>query len=383
MRKPSSISIIFFVILGFIAQNLSRASNEENESEDEVEQFKQWVPLRLHTQETLIKIANIIQEEKFTKIQNTPEDRRDYGYSFPRVNATQRDYLQSIKEMYESSHERPKTIDVGAGHGFMTWKTLLAGGRCDAVEQQNPTYQALMKNVSKAKEFLAEGETVKALCKVKPFDFFAFKEKLSYKEQYDLCWAGNIIHLLTPPQAKEFSAILFNITKPGGEIYVTAHTASTVPSAVELFYENKAKGLEYPGYMLLNKATFRRVDYLTNEEFNTKNEFGEAFPIVTGEEEVPLNFEKNGLYGDEQTSVNWIRVEEDSTGHLVKRYSHSTVHFFDPESLSYIIQATGFDIAEAYYLGNNGERVTSDLSQEDLKQNRYAVAVKAKRPLNK
>jgi hypothetical protein len=76
MRKPSSISIIFFVILGFIAQNLSRASNEENESEseDEVEQFKQWVPLRLHTQETLIKIANIIQEEKFTKIQNTPED---------------------------------------------------------------------------------------------------------------------------------------------------------------------------------------------------------------------------------------------------------------------------------------------------------------------
>ncbi|MBL0942108.1 MAG: class I SAM-dependent methyltransferase [Alphaproteobacteria bacterium] len=377
MHKYHFIKIICLLIFGFINQNSSIASDEEDK--DTLESIKQWVPARLHDESTLTKIRDLIDGETHTKIENNPDDNGDYGFSMAYVNAAQRDYLQLIKEMYESTHKRPQTIDVGAGHGFMTRNALIAGGKVHALEQQKPTYEALRQKVGGAKEFLAEGETIASLCKVLTFNAFRLKDKQEYKEHYDYCWAGNIIHLMAPTQAKELVSILFQVTKPGGIVYATAHSAGSIPSAVELFYENKAKGIECPGYMFLNRTIYRRYEF-TGKQSNIRIEDGQALPFISEQEETPPSSEKHGLYGEGQTDIKWIAETTDSEGYIAKRHVHTIMHFFNPESLTHIFKAQGFDIEDAYYIGNDGEKVPFELSEDELKQNRYSVAVKAKKP---
>lgn len=283
--------------------------------------------------------------------------------------------------MYEENKEHPQSIDVGAGHGFMTWKTLLAGRKCDAVEQQEPTYQVLMQNVGKVENFLSEGETVKSLCKVIPVDFFKFKDKEDCKSKYDFCWAGNIIHLLTPSQVNDFTSILFDITKPGGVVYATVHTVSAIPSAIELFYKNKDAGIPNPGYMFLNRTIYGEYNLSTKEAVNSEVKMGDAFPISDGEEISPTII-KDGFYEHEATKVKWSEVGRTKSVVFYKVERHSAMHFFDPHSLKRIFEQGKFLVEEAYYITSDGQKVTDELQQEDLKHHKYAVAVKARKPLN-
>ncbi len=98
-------------------------------------------------------------------------------------------------------------MSTSPGHRGGTWphdmEMLVAGGYVTALELQRPTAKIMQQNTCLAKPFLAHQEKLKDICQLKIGNALKFEELAIYKNNfYDIIWAGNFIHYLTPLKAK-------------------------------------------------------------------------------------------------------------------------------------------------------------------------------------
>ena len=256
MKNIYIIKVVFSIFLSF----LSGASAME-----EKYNISLWSPSRL-TEEQRNKLKRNIEEENNLKIQKNETDKNlDFGLSFAGVNPAQLECLREIGRRYEQNETRPKCGDFGAGHGYMTWKMIVAGGDVFAVEPQDPTKADLIENVKKAVPFLKENEKIEKISRCNGSsasgNVLSFDTCPAYREQYsgyDITWSGNLIHLFRPSEAMAYVKNLFKITKNGGYAFATVHTACSSKDLLSYFLERKNDGIESPGYFMTNNINHWR-----------------------------------------------------------------------------------------------------------------------------
>lgn len=331
-----------------------------------------WVPSHL-TETQIGQVKELIDNERSSVIEKNNSDAgRQFGFSISGVNQIQVLCLQEVKKRYEENTERPKVADFGAGHGFMTWKLIVAGADVFAVEPQEPTRKKLVENANKAKPFLKKGENLGKISRCSENNdnnnvlYFnkcsAYKNKLGH---YDVTWSGNLIHLFTPDEATAYVENLYKITKPGGYAFATVHAPCCNREVLSFFLKNQETGKEFPGYFMTNTITFRRqyvrpnpqrFGYLTTVGCKTQFIKAECLPVDTGQASISLSptitnprFYEGGT-DQESQSDNILTDGYGDRYYTYQNYDHYTQHFFDTESFQHLFEKAQFIVEDVFYM---------------------------------
>src|SRR3546814_9206221 len=79
----------------------------------------------------------------------------------------------------------------------------------------------------------------------------------------------------------------------------------------------------------------------------------------------PMDGEKHGFYGHETPEITWLKTDKPN---IFKRNVHTTIHCFDPDTLRMLFESKGFEVEEAYYMKEDGSKVTTPPSLSDLRE---------------
>jgi len=418
--KIFSLVIVLFSITHFVPGAILLTHAEI------MEDLKLWLPSHL-TKDDHTAIANIIETAQDEPIVASKEyQNRDFGFSYSGITSTALSSLKEIHDRAEKSASRIAAVDIGAGHGNMTWKMILAGANVDAIELQKPLAEALSKKTLIVKPYVKPLK-IRDLVTVHHSDFFdavsqgqlTNKYTNKYTEKYDVAWAGNFIHMLTPKEVDRFARQLFVMMKNGGKVFITAHTYSpgyqgdadlAGQSQVDLFYANKAKGLRFPGFMIRSSVSvtdqffFFTVPMIVNisEKINGLSidpSIGDSDSVISefrpgakiGETKGTLIQRRNNigeLKGDWKTFADRKYIDMSWAAHVnfdirtVATSMKKVVHYFDADVLEKVFKEAGFTIHAVYYENNLGERVEPVLQKEDFMKTHYSVSLEATKGSN-
>lgn len=365
--KKFSTALVFFSIASF-----SPAYGME--TLDDADDYK-WIPIRLTSGEK-DNVIKLVEGERRIAIQTNPGDwTSDYGFSFPQVNHVQKLCLENIYELYSQQKERPTALDLGAGHGLMTWKMLVAGAHVTAIEGQKPTALMLQQKVRQAKPFLDSKETVKSVCKTLLGNVCDYNLNI-YKTPYKVTWSGNIIHLFTPTEATAYVNNLYKITESGGYAFASVHSASKTPFMLRYFNQRKKAKEPFPGFFIVNKIHSYVYDNNTRSDRCVQVKLYEPCHIAPSDMS-PIKV-VDGFY----QSSKAIKFDYNEVTKTYKIRCHTAMHIFDPESLSDLFKRAGFDIEGAFFMDENGKRVDKELSFVEICRNHLNVGIVARKPVS-
>lgn len=373
------------------------------QSMDSLDSEHSWLPNRLQSKETEIRIL-IKAEKPASIIQTVKNENIKLGRSFV-IDDAQRLCLKTISDLYDGANERrPIVADIAAGHGYMTWKMIVAGGNVTAVEPQDPTREELIKNAKKSLPFLSPNEKLKDISrnsKASALDFenaYVYKDKRNY---YDIIWTGNFLHLLTPKEAMSYVTKLYEVTKRGGYTFATAYGPLISKEVLSSFLQRKEKREEYPGYMITN---IRETGYQIRT--NPQNKMQEIilmnynlsyFPINTTSQEYspmerisgeyndkilkPKCQNEPGLlepYGEKRLNPNDGKIYQSAAS-----IYHMAFHCFDIDTFRNLFERAGFYVEDVFYMNmGNGKRINETIYLSDLVDthiNKIWVGIKAKK----
>src|SRR5689334_19693792 len=85
---------------------------------------RSWIGAK--KQDYVDKVLNNIWKEKRRLIESPKEVQ--YGQSFSGINSLSEECLKEIQKRFKKDKKRVRVLDIGAGHGYMTKKMVLAGG---------------------------------------------------------------------------------------------------------------------------------------------------------------------------------------------------------------------------------------------------------------
>lgn len=392
MHKTLVSSII--ILSTFYMVNSSSLYAMEIE-EETYEELRKWTPVRLHNENALNNLYKKIEEEKTARTLISTEamaTRTDFGYSFAGLNYIQEACLTEISQRNTKDSSRPQVLDDAAGHGFMSWKMLVAGGLVTAIEKQKPTAQELQKNISQAKEFLAPEEKLKDIIRLRVGDVLNFNQDIyNRKDYYDIIWSSHLLHFFTPQQTDVYIPHIYTITKPGGLVYAQVMAPSGNPTSVSCFFENQQNQDRFPGYMILNREIYRSPK---TDDRNLLREVEEARALKEGN--LAPGSEFLGYYGKSESKEIWEKVRlsdkqkediytqypdlKDDLKDVRKRKTHTVVHFFDPTSLKAQFERAGFKVQEFFYIKDGQKCEPSNVTRKDLETSLYFTGVIAKKP---
>ncbi len=381
--------------IGFLSLGSSHGSDPETND-------RSWIPSHIK-EEQKDTLYSLIKEEKSMRTKKNPgNENLDFGISFAGINLAQELCLIKINKIYEESGTRPKTADLGAGHGYMTWKMLVAGADVFAVEPQDPTREELMKNAKKANPFLKEGEKLNTISRCSKTSALSFDTCPAYVQKenyYDITWSGNLIHLFTPKEATGYVHNLYKITKPGGYAFATVHTACPGKEMLEFFLKRKEEGKEFPGFFMANHTTHLRqyvdVDWEIMRTINSNRP-----PFITGIDFSPVDIGDSeeallsptittpGFYGGGEDQKQYReQLTRDETGSFYFPYdnfTHSTKHFFDKDSFRFLFEAAGFLVEDVFYMNlASNTRFEEELSLDMFSSSRRMsifIGIQARKP---
>ncbi len=202
------------------------------------------------------KLTELIHTEKPTPIQNHATEKRFFGLSFSELDSIHLSCLTDIHRRYESSGARVSALDIGAGHGFMTWKLVVAGANVVAIEHQMPTALELRSNLLKSKEFLNHeaGETLKSVSRILVEDFLRLSPEV-HRAQYDVIWSGMNLHFFSPLQLRTYLSRSFDYLKKDGKIYLATLAPPPIPLIFNQYQEQSQAGNPFPGFLSIHTLT--------------------------------------------------------------------------------------------------------------------------------
>lgn len=123
-------------------------------------EVQKWLPSKLHSKTS--QVVNLLKTEQTESVRF--DANTDFGFSVRGINPLQADCLQEISNQYAMQGVRPKVLDVAAGLGGMSWKTILAGGQVTAIGlQQKTAEQMRLHVVQKVKAISLENHLKKSI----------------------------------------------------------------------------------------------------------------------------------------------------------------------------------------------------------------------------
>lgn len=258
----------------------------------------------------------------------------------------------------------------------MAWKMIVAGGYVVADEFQEPTRQISRDTMKLAIPFLRDTEKLKDVCSSCDRNLLEFDTCLAYKKTYDVTWSGNVIHLFTPAQATAYVGNLFKITNKGGMAFGAVHAPAGTPKMIERFLEEQEAGNPFPGYLTVNKISYRSRNLLTDKKKCLGVEHVGNFPVpLTG-----MSIIKGipGFYNDNQdASFN------ESIKNNIEYYSyrtHCAIHLFDPNSIKALLVQAGFVDVEAFFMDSQAKRYDGPLNPKQPNDGPRGVGFSARKP---
>lgn len=290
-------------------------------------------------------IDQVLKEEVSGNIEipSESEGQADYGYSFVGLGHVHLKLLSDISNHFHQSGLRPKVADFGAGHGVMSWKILSLGGDLTAVEKLHSVAKCLPKKTCNAKPFLND-TPLKSICKLYPGDVLNTSSKF-YQATYDITWSGNLLHMLTPDQAKNFVRKRFEVTVPGGRAYDIVQTPKE-ESVINFMLEKRAKGVKFPGYIIVNQRHIGNNTQLPNKGFlNTSNLYQALVPVCLAPEGTVPQLRKEGSF--ENPGIIQPKMLPNNQFELIT--SHYAMMYFDEDSLRSLYEEAGFVVEDIFY----------------------------------
>lgn len=370
---------LFFVILSLFS--FCTSSGSVHAFLVDIEDIKPWVPTRLSTPVSLKKIQDIILEEKqvVTKVDKS-EGRREFGFSAPGLDSLKIQCLSIIKARYETTGKRPLILDAGAGHGYMSLKMIIAGGHVTAQEKQQATAVELQKTIGKVKSFLGENENFKSVCKLIVGDASNFKDNPAYPQtvHYYLTWSGLLLHFFTPSQAEDYVYNLFKITDNGGYAFATVNPPCTDPKIVSFYKQQEEKGVDFPGYLVINKKITGTYTASTDTQQDVPEIVNVEAPKLK-DKALPGQV-KYGSYGKEIPEIQCKVISSDKNQTIAEYEEHTFKHLMGPNVLKRLFEKAGFKIEDLYYIGETGQIPADKMSDELLSKGAYFLAIMAKKP---
>lgn len=399
--KINNISLsILFTITGISLEVYSMEQTERKFHSNELN--NSWLPKRLQNQKDAIE--KLIDSEKPKLI--TPTVRNEnisYGRNFI-IDDAQRLCLHTISNLYEINEKRPITADIAAGHGYMTWKMLLAGADVTAVEPQDPARSDLVENAKKTIPFLRADENLKTVCRSSKASALDFENAYIYKNKenhYDVIWTGNFIHLLTPKEATSYVSNLYHVTKQGGYVFATAYGPILSKEMASCFLQKKENGEEYPGYIIANVS---ETGYLirtnpinkSTQVMKTNNDITYSPLSVSLQDHSPIERVPD-FYNEKISKVQTQKQQggvlrpygeeyKDANGAICQRAAsiyHRAYHAFDTDTFRWLFEKAGFSIEDVFYMdiqtGKRLEGKISLLDDIDTHLNKIWVGIKAKK----
>lgn len=306
------------VLLPFILQ-------EENYTKNQLDKIVELICI---TKEKVIPQADL----------STPTD---FGYSFPRLSPYVFDFLCSINQRVITDKTPPICYDLGSGYGEISLYMTLAGGQVHAIEQsimmaavaRKKTY-TLLKNIA-----LDENQKKSLWGNFKMYHGNAINldSKIMYPNDrlIDFAYMGHFLHFLTPTQIPPFLSGLYAKMAPEGQITAVVHAPFS--QSVDLFYQQKKAGNDFPGHIVFIQDTFPRI---------------------------ARDHEQPGHYYTSEGKKGTIGL---------------AAHFFDTDTLKKAFENSGFTILNVTYLKNTYQDIDHIPTYDQLKQTDHILWIKAQK----
>lgn len=347
------------------------------------EDLVKWVPKQFHPK--MEEISEIIKKDPCPPIINSPEVKQvDFGSSFPGINFAQQWALETVCQIAEEKGHRPKVLDVGAGHGFMSRNLVMAGGNVVALEAQKPTAEAAQRTLMQAKICLNTGEKIAEVCKVRLGN--ALNPKSYVDGPFELTWGGNLLHFFDPEDAKSFASNLFSITTEGGYAVYTVNTPSKSEQSLKIYRERKVNGSKWPGYMVMDKMI---TEVITMESLKQMRPQDTSVDVLGVHGVEPSSSLKPGQikFGQFKDSVHPERAQRTvhdvipNVGMKAKYLCHSVLHFFGPDEARDLFENAGFKVLEIFYFSPSHSKISlSDMTDSLLSSEVFNLGIIAQKP---
>lgn len=185
--------------------------------------------------------------EALTFVRNTYEQRR--------AQALLRDPALKGAELDKLC--RVRIMDLGAGHGFATWKFVVAGARVTVVEPQkslmSTTTNFPWRNLDKAVPFLPEGVSKKDVADFVSLTAVQVLGKAHYQNTFDGVYAAHVLHCMSPREALTCTELLPSVLKDDGIIWARV-LGGFLPNGygrdAAVYAQQLAQKKRFPGYMM-------------------------------------------------------------------------------------------------------------------------------------
>jgi SAM-dependent methyltransferase len=116
----------------------------------------------------------------------------------------------------------PRVADVGAGLGTMTFNLVATCIQVVAIERHRDAATCLQKRVTEGFKKLGLPISLSEVLTILITDVCG-KHCGTLRNSFDVIWCGNVIHQQRPEQVPVFLKRLFDMLKPGGKLFITAH----------------------------------------------------------------------------------------------------------------------------------------------------------------
>ncbi|MCA0369915.1 MAG: class I SAM-dependent methyltransferase [Proteobacteria bacterium] len=312
------------------------------------------------------------QEPPLQRIPELQPDGKDYvldpGFSFGAIEAPLVEALTFVRRTYEERRaqalardptlqgpaldklSRVRIMDLGAGHGVNMWKFVVAGAHVTAVEPQRSllsrTVNVLWDMLDKAVPFLPKGVTKKDVSHFVGNEASQALVKEHFQNTFDGVYASQLLHCLSPKEALECVALIPNVLKDRGHLWVRelggfAHNGAGLDKAV--YRDQLSQQKRFPGYMMRNIKPYLLQEDTTFPDFVPLEE-GDDYP---SRHRYPGGFVKGGVLSHAQ-KVQLLAAK--AMGEEFS-YQHRSYFSFDPQSLLGLFEGTAFDMKALYWEG--------------------------------
>jgi len=381
----------------------------------------QWVPPYIASVVKLKdRLTDACRNEPASISNGTTDTGLDLGFTFTGNGATEQRVLIEIARRFRPDCPGPSArvpvISLGAGQGLIEWKMLVAGGNVHSIEQIKGLASMCAKNAEIAQPFLRSGENLASLYHVYKTDIMG-KHVGTLHNQYEVAYAGNLLHMLHPKQVAPFFKRLHNMLVPGGDAFLSCQAPSgdngrtsgiqvqsNETSAYDLFQQRNQRNEAFPGHMaIVQRCDELRLPIADSEAIPgiTNRTYRELCPHerdtlphqVVAQTEWHIT-RRNVCGADDfkdsklmQTLLSFNAMTKDelretTTGDVWESEMTRVLHHFDRPLVVKLARAAGFDVIDSCYTDNRNRRFPKvDPSPDEFRTQYLACFVHLRKPL--
>ncbi len=168
---------------------------------------------------------------------------------------------QAIRELYESSGERPNVGDWGCGHGQFSLHALISGGNPYGIELHKAAAEDAIETIFKAKKHLPKSLKLKGIKTKNLYHVLQGSVSeptsnfMTRQNHINVCF--NVLHHLIPSDIDLLLRKMFENTVQGGFVIFCSDTPVLSESQCRDYHrQGLAQKLKYPGFGVYNTSQY-------------------------------------------------------------------------------------------------------------------------------